>query len=126
VPGQVAFESVGPERWDRQVVGALGHVQGRKNSEQFGDVVGLDALLRTFAVQLLQTLVSEAQDHPLTVSRNVSRYDHLHPRLVAQSKTRLGATCVTLPRSALSCLMSGWLRERRTLPLGQGLRILRK
>jgi hypothetical protein len=64
----------------------LGHVQGRKDSEQFGDVVGLDALLRTFAVQLLQTLVSEAQDHSLTVSRNVSRYNHVHPRLVGPER----------------------------------------
>ena len=63
VPGQVPFEGVGPKRRDREVVGGLCHVQQRQDAKQLGDVSRLNTLLRTVAIQPLQTLVPEADDH---------------------------------------------------------------
>lgn len=63
-----------PKRRNRQIVGSLGHIQQRQDPQQLRNVVGLDALLGTVAVQPLQSLVAEADDHTLSVSCSATRY----------------------------------------------------
>ena len=75
VPGQVAFEPMGPKRRDGQILNVVGYVEGGQDAQQLGDLVGLDAHFRAVPVQLLESFVPEANDHSASVSRAVTRYN---------------------------------------------------
>lgn len=71
---EFALEWVCAEARDRKIAGSGGVVKNGENVAQLFDVFGPDALLGALAVEPLESLVLEADNHEHRVSCCVSRY----------------------------------------------------